>query len=106
MSPQHRRTLVVAGHGMVGHRFVQAAIERGLTETYDVVVVGDEPRAAYDRVALTSFFQVGADELSFLPPGAYDDPRVLREPEPQPLGRGQRTAQREVVDPDDFQATE
>ena len=33
-----RTTLVVVGHGMVGHRFVQAAIERGLTETYDVVV--------------------------------------------------------------------
>ena len=31
-----RKTLVVAGHGMVGHRFVQAAIERGLTETYDI----------------------------------------------------------------------
>jgi nitrite reductase (NADH) large subunit len=76
MSPHHRRTLVVAGHGMVGHRFVQAAIERGLTETHDLVVIGDEPRAAYDRVALTSFFEVGADELSLLPTGAYDDPRV------------------------------
>ncbi|WP_193611082.1 nitrite reductase large subunit NirB [Nocardioides lijunqiniae] len=76
MSPHHRKTLVVAGHGMVGHRFVQAAIERGLTETYDVVVVGEESRAAYDRVALTSFFEVGADELSLLPGGAYDDPRV------------------------------
>ena len=52
---------------MVGHRFVQAAIERGLTETYDVVVLGEEPRPAYDRVALTSFFEVGADELSLLP---------------------------------------
>ena len=28
-----RRQLVVVGHGMVGHRFVQAAIERGLTDT-------------------------------------------------------------------------
>ncbi|MDP2775337.1 MAG: FAD-dependent oxidoreductase, partial [Nocardioides sp.] len=76
MSPRTRKTLVVAGHGMVGHRFVQAAIERGLTETYDVVVVGEESRAAYDRVALTSFFEVGADELSLLPGGRYDDPRV------------------------------
>ncbi|GAA2137441.1 nitrite reductase large subunit NirB [Nocardioides koreensis] len=72
-----RRTLVVAGNGMVGHRFVQAAVERGLTETYDVVVVGEEPRPAYDRVALTSFFAAGsADELSLLPEGSYDDPRV------------------------------
>ena len=72
-----RKTLVVAGHGMVGHRFVQAAVERGLTETYDVLVVGEEPRVAYDRVALTSFFSVeSADELSLLPGGRYDDPRV------------------------------
>ena len=76
MSPHHRRTLVVVGHGMVGHRFVQAAVERGLTETHDIVVVGEEPRAAYDRVALTSFFEVGADALSLLPAGEYDDPRV------------------------------
>ncbi len=71
-----RKTLVVVGHGMVGHRFVQAAIERGLTETYDLVVLGEEARPAYDRVALTSFFEVGADALSLLPTGAYDDPRV------------------------------
>ena len=76
MSPHLRKTLVVVGHGMVGHRFVQAAIERGLTETYDVVVVGEEPRPAYDRVALTSYFEVGAEELSLLPEGEYDDPRV------------------------------
>ncbi len=71
-----RKTLVVAGHGMVGHRFVQAAIERGLTERYDVVVIGEESRPAYDRVALTSFFEVGAEQLSLLPEGEYDDPRV------------------------------
>jgi nitrite reductase (NADH) large subunit len=71
-----RRRLVLIGHGMVGHRFVQAAVERGLTERWDVVVFAQEPRPAYDRVALTSFFQVGADELSLLPAGEYDDPRV------------------------------
>ncbi len=72
-----RPTLVVVGHGMVAHRFVSAAIERGLTETHDIVVLGEEPRAAYDRVALTSFFAAdSADELSLLPDGAYADPRV------------------------------
>lgn len=72
-----RPTLVVVGHGMVGHRFVQAAMERGLTETHDIVVLGEEPRAAYDRVALTSFFAAeSADELSLLPEGEYADPRV------------------------------
>jgi nitrite reductase (NADH) large subunit len=76
MSPHLRQRLLVVGHGMVGHRFVLAAIERGLTETHDIVVVGEEPRPAYDRVALTSYFDVGADALSFLPSGEYDDPRV------------------------------
>lgn len=72
-----RPTIVVVGHGMVGHRFVQAAIERGLTETHDIVVLGEEPRPAYDRVALTSFFAAAsADELSLLPEGEYADPRV------------------------------
>jgi nitrite reductase (NADH) large subunit len=72
-----RQRLVVVGHGMVGHRFVQAAIERGLTETHDIVVLGEEPRPAYDRVALTSYFAAAsADELSLLPEGRYDDPRV------------------------------
>ena len=67
---------MVVGHGMVGHRFVQAAIERGVTERWDLVVIGEEPRPAYDRVALTSFFEVGAERLSLLPEGTYDDPRV------------------------------
>jgi nitrite reductase (NADH) large subunit len=71
-----RKQLVVVGHGMVGHRFVESAISRGLTETYDITVLGEEPRPAYDRVALTSYFEVGAQALSFLPSGQYDDPRV------------------------------
>ncbi|MFC7726451.1 nitrite reductase large subunit NirB [Nocardioides sp. GCM10028917] len=71
-----RQRIVVVGHGMVGHRFAQAAVERGLTETHDVLVLGEEPRAAYDRVALTSWFSTGSDALSLLPGGEYDDPRV------------------------------
>lgn len=74
-----RQRIVVVGHGMVGHRFAQAAVERGLTGTHDVLVIGEEPRAAYDRVALTSWFghaTGGAEALSLLPGGEYDDPRV------------------------------
>ncbi len=76
-----RQRIVVVGHGMVGHRFAQAAVERGLTETHDVLVVGEEPRAAYDRVALTSWFGHdaegnGDEALTLLPGGEYDDPRV------------------------------
>jgi len=76
MAPHLRKQLVVVGHGMVGHRFVESAISRGLTETYDITVIGEESRPAYDRVALTSFFEVGAEALSYVPSGRYDDPRV------------------------------
>ncbi|HEY0888808.1 MAG TPA: nitrite reductase large subunit NirB [Nocardioides sp.] len=75
-SKRRRQQLVVVGHGMVGHRFVEAAIERGLTETHDITVLGAETRPAYDRVALTSFFEVGAAALSLLPDGRYGDSRV------------------------------
>ena len=55
-----RRTLVVVGHGMVGHRVVQVAVERGLTDEWDVVVHAAESVPAYDRVALSTWFD-GAD---------------------------------------------
>lgn len=54
--------VVVVGNGMVGHRFVElAAAEAGVA----VTVVGEEPRAAYDRVHLSEYFAgVDAGELA------------------------------------------
>ena len=72
-----RPRVVVVGNGVVGHRFVQAAVDRGLTDTHDVVVLGAEPRAAYDRVALSSWFDTrDAGDLALLPHGRYEDPHV------------------------------
>ncbi|MEV5610159.1 nitrite reductase large subunit NirB [Streptomyces sp. NPDC052225] len=62
-------TLVLVGHGMVGQRFLEAAAERGLTETHRVVVLCEEPRPAYDRVHLTSYFSgTTPEELSMTDP--------------------------------------
>ncbi|EGX54960.1 nitrite/sulphite reductase large subunit [Streptomyces zinciresistens K42] len=55
-TPGTTPTLVLVGHGMVGQRFLEALAERGLTATHRVVVLCEEPRPAYDRVALTSYF--------------------------------------------------
>jgi nitrite reductase (NADH) large subunit len=71
-----RQTLMPIGHSLVGHLFVQAAVEKAPTERLDIGVSAGQPRAARDRVALTCFLQVGADESSLLPAGEYDDPRV------------------------------
>lgn len=60
-------TIVVVGHGMVGQRFLQALAERGVTGRARVVVLCEEPRAAYDRVRLTSYFSGRTpDELSLV----------------------------------------
>ncbi|MBA5222700.1 nitrite reductase large subunit NirB [Streptomyces griseoaurantiacus] len=55
-TPEAGPTLVLVGHGMVGQRFLEALAARGLTATHRVVVLCEEPRPAYDRVQLTSYF--------------------------------------------------
>ncbi|MFB7509894.1 FAD-dependent oxidoreductase, partial [Streptomyces broussonetiae] len=55
-APGATPTIVLVGHGMVGQRFLEALAQRGLTATHRVVVLCEEPRPAYDRVALTSYF--------------------------------------------------
>ncbi|MFF0832684.1 MULTISPECIES: nitrite reductase large subunit NirB [unclassified Streptomyces] len=64
-TPGATPTIVLVGHGMVGQRFLEALAERGLTATHRVVVLCEEPRPAYDRVRLTSYFSGRtAEELS------------------------------------------
>ena len=58
-SPARRggqKTVVVVGNGMVGLRFCERLVEFDATGTYRVVTFCEEPRAAYDRVGLTTFF--------------------------------------------------
>jgi len=45
--------VVVIGNGMVGQRFLEELAKRG---EFDITAFCEEPRPAYDRVALTSFF--------------------------------------------------
>ncbi|MCF8603350.1 nitrite reductase large subunit NirB [Gordonia sp. HY442] len=49
------RTVAVIGHGMVGHRFVEALRTRDVDASWNVVVIGEEHERAYDRVALSSY---------------------------------------------------
>ncbi|WP_369367193.1 nitrite reductase large subunit NirB [Streptomyces sp. CG4] len=64
-------TIVLVGHGMVGQRFLEALAERGLTATHRVVVLCEEPRPAYDRVALTSYFSGRTPEELSLTDGKF-----------------------------------
>ncbi len=68
-----RRTLVVAGNGMVGHKLLELLVERGATAEWDIVTFCEEGRPAYDRVGLSSFFNgATAEELSLVTPGFFD----------------------------------
>src|ERR671910_87207 len=51
-----KKTIVVIGNGMVGHRFCEKLVEFDIAGEYRIVTFCEEPRAAYDRVGLTSFF--------------------------------------------------
>jgi nitrite reductase (NADH) large subunit len=58
------RQVVVVGSGMVSHRFCERLLEHDRQGTFRLVVVGEEPRPAYDRVHLTSYFaDRSADKL-------------------------------------------
>ncbi len=64
--------IVVIGNGMVGHRFVEEAVRHGLHESVGIVVLGEEQRAAYDRVHLSSLFDgQEASDLALADPGWY-----------------------------------
>jgi NAD(P)H-dependent nitrite reductase large subunit/NAD(P)H-dependent nitrite reductase small subunit len=51
-----KQTVVVIGNGMVGQRFCERLVEFDAEKRYRIVTFCEEPRAAYDRVGLTSFF--------------------------------------------------
>jgi nitrite reductase (NADH) large subunit len=68
-----RPRLVVVGNGMVGHRFVEAAAERGVLQQFSTLVVSEETRLAYDRVNLSKWFEGKTDaDLSLVADGQYE----------------------------------
>ena len=64
--------IVVIGHGMVGHKFLESLAEAGLRGA-QVTVLCEEPRPAYDRVHLSEFFAgKSAEDLSLVEPGFFE----------------------------------
>ncbi|WP_176561882.1 nitrite reductase large subunit NirB [Mycolicibacterium palauense] len=74
------KSVVVVGHGMVGHRFVEALRSRDTTGAWQVTVLAEESDAAYDRVGLTGYTEHWERALLALPGNAYsgDDNVELR----------------------------
>lgn len=63
-----RSRLLVVGNGMVGQRFLESMTPA----LFDITVLGEEPRPAYDRVQLSSFFSgKTAADLSLVEAGFF-----------------------------------
>jgi nitrite reductase (NADH) large subunit len=52
-----RKTVVVIGNGMVGHRFCERMVAYDAGREFELVTFCEEPRPAYDRVNLTKYFE-------------------------------------------------
>ena len=69
--------IVVLGHGMVGHKFLERLALENNTRL-SVTVLCEEPRPAYDRVHLSEFFSgKSADDLSLVAPGFFEQGNVV-----------------------------
>ena len=66
--------LIVIGHGMVGHKFLETLFaDAASSGAFDVTVLCEEPRPAYDRVHLSSYFSgTTAEQLSLVAPGFFE----------------------------------
>src|SRR3954470_10130320 len=67
--------VVVIGNGMVGQRFLEHLAKRA--QDAEITAFCEEPRPAYDRVQLTSYFSgKTADDLSLAPKKFFQDSKV------------------------------
>ncbi|MGJ5648014.1 nitrite reductase large subunit NirB [Morganella morganii] len=65
--------LAIIGNGMVGHRFTEELTDKAGAGQFDITVFCEEPRVAYDRVHLSSYFSHHtAEELSLVKPGFHE----------------------------------
>jgi nitrite reductase (NADH) large subunit len=73
----HKKQIIVIGNGMTGYKFCEKFIEKGLGATYKLIVFGEEPHAAYDRVHLTDYYTgTSIEDLSMASKSWYGDNHI------------------------------
>jgi nitrite reductase (NADH) large subunit len=72
-----KKKLIVVGNGMTAVKFCQKMVEAGLLNQFDLMVIGEEPHYAYDRVHLTDYY-TGTDvlDLHLVPIQWYQDNQI------------------------------
>ncbi|HBC57215.1 MAG TPA: nitrite reductase (NAD(P)H) [Gammaproteobacteria bacterium] len=72
MRDAHRPNIIVIGNGMVGQKLLENLVEAEVHKQFNILTFSEEPRPAYDRVALSSFFSGNrAEDLSLVPEGFF-----------------------------------
>ncbi len=68
-----KQKIVIIGNGMVGHNFIEKLVASEGYANFEVHTFCEEPRVAYDRVYLSSYFSgKTAEDLSLVKPGFYE----------------------------------
>lgn len=69
-----KQRIVVIGNGMVGHKFIENMLSGENRDQYDIITFSEEPRLAYDRVQLSSYFAgATANDLMLTSEAYYED---------------------------------
>jgi nitrite reductase (NADH) large subunit len=69
------KRVIVVGNGMVGLKFCEKLVAR--SENFEIIVYGEEPRPAYDRVHLSNFFSsFSAEDLLLTAPSWYEENNI------------------------------
>ncbi len=71
------KTIIIVGNGMVGYKFCEKFVVKEQSKDYRLIVFGEEPRPAYDRVHLSEYFKNGdAQALEMAPRTWYEDNNI------------------------------
>ncbi len=69
-----KQKIIVVGNGMVGHKFIDNMLGLDNATQYELVTFSEEPRLAYDRVQLSSYFSGStADDLMLTSESYYQE---------------------------------
>lgn len=69
--------IVVVGNGMVGYKFLEKLVDKPNSSSLEIIVFGEEPRIAYDRVHLSEYFgEKTIEELTMAPLDWYHDNNI------------------------------
>jgi nitrite reductase (NADH) large subunit len=71
------KTIIVVGNGMVGYKFCEKFVAKAVKDNFKIIVFGEEPRPAYDRVHLSAYFEnKDAKSLEMAPRSWYEENNI------------------------------